>query len=99
LVFAHQLCRVCGFPGWYGEYDLRALKKDIARYNRLDTINLEDLDGTSAAIEDGIQEDSGWKLVHGDVFRCPRSPLLLSVLVGNGAQLFMMTGVTVGKFI
>ncbi|PTU18008.1 hypothetical protein P175DRAFT_0503897 [Aspergillus ochraceoroseus IBT 24754] len=74
---------------------VRALKKDIARYNRLDMINLEDLDGTSAAIEDGIQEDSGWKLVHGDVFRCPKSPLLLSVLVGNGAQLFMMTGVTV----
>ncbi|ODM22424.1 hypothetical protein SI65_00012 [Aspergillus cristatus] len=74
---------------------VRALRKDIARYNRLDAINLEDLDGTSAAVEDGIQEDSGWKLVHGDVFRCPRSPLLLSVLVGNGAQLFMMAGVTV----
>ncbi|KAE8393484.1 hypothetical protein ETB97_005875 [Aspergillus alliaceus] len=74
---------------------VRALRKDIARYNRLDMINLEDLDGTSAAVEDGIQEDSGWKLVHGDVFRCPKSPLLLSVLVGNGAQLFMMTGVTV----
>lgn len=75
---------------------VRALKKDIARYNRLDSINLDDLDGTSAAVEDGIQEDSGWKLVHGDVFRCPKSPLLLSVLLGNGAQLFMMTGVTVG---
>ncbi|GMF76639.1 unnamed protein product [Aspergillus oryzae] len=77
---------------------VRALRKDIARYNRLDMINLEDLDGTSAAVEDGIQEDSGWKLVHGDVFRCPKSPLLLSVLVGNGAQLFMMTGATVRKF-
>ncbi|PWY88246.1 hypothetical protein BO70DRAFT_178044 [Aspergillus heteromorphus CBS 117.55] len=74
---------------------VRALKKDIARYNRLDMIDLDDLNGTSAAVEDGIQEDSGWKLVHGDVFRCPKSPLLLSVLVGNGAQLFMMTGVTV----
>ncbi|KAL1966159.1 hypothetical protein VTN77DRAFT_4711 [Rasamsonia byssochlamydoides] len=74
---------------------LRALKKDIARYNRLDAINLDDLDGTSAAVEDGIQEDSGWKLVHGDVFRCPKSPLLLSILLGNGAQIFVMTGVTV----
>jgi transmembrane 9 superfamily protein 2/4 len=78
---------------------VRALKKDIARYNRLDAISLDDLDGTSAAVEDGIQEDSGWKLVHGDVFRCPKSPLLLSILLGNGAQLFMMTGVTVGKLI
>ncbi|KAJ6126537.1 hypothetical protein N7523_002149 [Penicillium sp. IBT 18751x] len=74
---------------------VRALKKDIARYNRLDAISLEDLDGTSAAVEDGIQEDSGWKLVHGDVFRCPKAPLLLSIMLGNGAQLFMMTGVTV----
>lgn len=77
---------------------VRALKKDIARYNRLDQIDLDDLNGTSGAIEDGIQEDSGWKLVHGDVFRCPQSPLLLSILVGNGAQLFMMTGVTVRKY-
>ncbi|EAQ87395.1 hypothetical protein CHGG_04014 [Chaetomium globosum CBS 148.51] len=74
---------------------VRALKKDIARYNRLDQLNLEDLSGTSALMEDGVQEDSGWKLVHGDVFRTPKHPLLLSVLVGNGAQLFVMTGVTI----
>ncbi|KAI0016384.1 Nonaspanin [Xylariomycetidae sp. FL0641] len=72
----------------------RALKKDIARYNRLDQINLDDLSGTSA-LEDGVQEDSGWKLVHGDVFRTPSHPLLLSVLLGNGAQLFVMTGFTI----
>ncbi|KAK2795119.1 hypothetical protein FQN51_000537 [Onygenales sp. PD_10] len=74
---------------------LRALKKDIARYNRLDSITLDDLNDTSATVEDGIQEDSGWKLVHGDVFRCPKHPMLLSVFLGNGAQLFVMTGVTV----
>jgi transmembrane 9 superfamily protein 2/4 len=74
---------------------LRALRKDIARYNRLDSINLDDLSGTSAAIEDGVQEDSGWKLVHGDVFRTPGSPLVLSVFLGNGAQLFVMTGFTI----
>ena len=72
----------------------RALKKDIARYNRLDSINLEDLSGTSA-LEDGVQEDSGWKLVHGDVFRTPAHPLLLSVFLGSGAQLFVMTGLTI----
>ncbi|KAH6855880.1 hypothetical protein B0I37DRAFT_338428 [Chaetomium sp. MPI-CAGE-AT-0009] len=74
---------------------VRALKKDIARYNRLDQLNLEDLSGTSALMEDGVQEDSGWKLVHGDVFRTPKHPLLLSILVGNGAQLFVMTGFTI----
>lgn len=76
---------------------LRALKKDITRYNRLDRISLDDLSGTSAALEDGVQEDSGWKLVHGDVFRAPSHPLLLSVFLGNGAQLFVMTGVTIGE--
>ncbi|EXJ57476.1 hypothetical protein A1O7_07824 [Cladophialophora yegresii CBS 114405] len=73
---------------------VRALRKDIARYNRLDNINLDDLSGTSA-VEDDIQEDSGWKLVHGDVFRPPRYALLLSVLLGSGAQLFVMTATTV----
>jgi transmembrane 9 superfamily protein 2/4 len=71
---------------------VRALRKDIARYNRLETFNLDE---NSEAVEDGVQEDSGWKLVHGDVFRGPRHALLLSVLLGNGAQLFVMTGTTV----
>ena len=57
---------------------VRTLRKDIARYNRLDSINLDDLNGTSV-VEDGVQEDSGWKLVHGDVFRTPSHPLLLSL--------------------
>ncbi|OAQ95873.1 hypothetical protein LLEC1_06718 [Akanthomyces lecanii] len=73
---------------------MRTLKKDIARYNRLDQINLDDLSGTSV-LEDGVQEDSGWKLVHGDVFRNPSQPLLLSVLLGNGVQIFVMTASTI----
>lgn len=73
----------------------RALRKDIARYNRLDSINLDDLSGTSAVEEDGVQDESGWKLVHGDVFRTPGSPLILSIFLGNGAQLFVMTGCTI----
>ncbi|KAH7631040.1 hypothetical protein B0T09DRAFT_128713 [Sordaria sp. MPI-SDFR-AT-0083] len=73
---------------------VRALRKDIARYNRLDQINLDDLSGTSA-LEDGVQEDSGWKLVHGDVFRTPSYPMLLSVFLGNGAQIFVMAGFTI----
>lgn len=72
---------------------IRTLRKDIARYNRLDQFALEDFGGDSG--EDGVQEDSGWKLVHGDVFRPPKNPLFLAVLIGNGAQLFMMTGLTI----
>ena len=54
---------------------IRTLRKDIAGYNELQTI-------------EDAQEETGWKLVHGDVFRPPSfSPMLLSVLVGTGAQL------------
>ncbi|EME81057.1 uncharacterized protein MYCFIDRAFT_204169 [Pseudocercospora fijiensis CIRAD86] len=72
---------------------VRTLRKDIARYNRLDQLGLDDFNGNS--VVDDIQEDSGWKLVHGDVFRPPKHSLALSILVGNGAQLFMMAGFTI----
>ncbi|OBW65885.1 MAG: Dabb-domain-containing protein [Aureobasidium pullulans] len=72
---------------------LRTLRKDIARYNRLDDLGLDDFGETN--LDDTVQEDSGWKLVHGDVFRPPKHPMILSILVGNGAQLFMMTGFTI----
>jgi transmembrane 9 superfamily protein 2/4 len=75
---------------------VRTLKKDIARYNRLDQLGLDDF-GESGDVDDGVAEDSGWKLVHGDVFRSPKNPLFLSVLVGNGAQLFAMTALTIGE--
>ncbi|MCJ1408768.1 transmembrane 9 super member 2 [Ptychographa xylographoides] len=72
---------------------LRALKRDFARYNRLESFNLEDF-SNSGVTEDGIQEDSGWKLLHGDVFRPPRNPLLLSIFLGSGAQLLFMSVIT-----
>ncbi|CAI4636883.1 BBL_G0035480.mRNA.1.CDS.1 [Saccharomyces cerevisiae] len=56
---------------------LRALKSDFARYNELN-------------LDDDFQEDSGWKLNHGDVFRPPSQSLTLSILVGSGVQLFLM---------
>ncbi|SCV04344.1 LAMI_0H15368g1_1 [Lachancea mirantina] len=61
---------------------LRTLKEDLSRYN-------------SFNLDDDFQEETGWKLIHGDVFRSPRKALLLSVLVGSGAQLFSMAAVTV----
>jgi len=57
---------------------LRALRSDIASYN--DPSNLEE-----------AKEESGWKLVHGDVFRPPATyPMLFSVFVGSGVQLCCM---------
>ena len=58
---------------------MRTLHKDIAKYNEEQTA-------------EEAQEETGWKLVHGDVFRPPKaSPILLSVMVGTGTQVFMMT--------
>ncbi|KAK9456736.1 hypothetical protein V1511DRAFT_495161 [Dipodascopsis uninucleata] len=68
--------------GMVGVILMRTLHKDIARYNQLD-------------LNEDVQEDSGWKLVHGDVFRSPKSSLFLAVLLGSGAQLFVMTGCTI----
>ncbi|KAF3563901.1 hypothetical protein DY000_02012807 [Brassica cretica] len=40
--------------------------------------------------ERDVNEESGWKLVHGDVFRPPRGLVLLSAVVGTGAQLALL---------
>ncbi|XP_077165287.1 transmembrane 9 superfamily member 2-like [Paroedura picta] len=60
---------------------LRTLHKDIARYNQMDS-------------SEDAQEEFGWKLVHGDVFRPPRKGMLLSVFLGQGTQIFIMTFIT-----
>uniref|UniRef100_A0A8C8LN08 Transmembrane 9 superfamily member n=2 Tax=Oncorhynchus tshawytscha TaxID=74940 RepID=A0A8C8LN08_ONCTS len=60
---------------------LRTLHKDIARYNQMDSV-------------EDAQEEFGWKLVHGDVFRPPRKGMLLSVFLGSGTQIFIMMFVT-----
>ena len=60
---------------------LRALHKDISRYNQIDS-------------QEEAVEEFGWKLVHGDVFRTPSRFQLLSVFLGSGAQIFMMSSTT-----
>ena len=35
-------------------------------------------------------EDSGWKQVHGDVFRQPPNLILFSALIGTGVQLLLL---------
>ncbi|CAI9765315.1 unnamed protein product [Fraxinus pennsylvanica] len=61
---------------------MRTLRNDYAKYARDD----DDLE----ALERDVSEESGWKLIHGDVFRPPRSLVLLSALVGTGAQLALL---------
>jgi len=45
-------------------------------------------------LSEDVQEDFGWKLVHGEVFRPPRFPMALAVAAGNGSQLCLMVGIT-----
>lgn len=47
----------------------------------------------SSSDEEFIEDVSGWKLLHGDVFRPPRYAGFLAPLIGSGMQLvFMATG-------
>lgn len=63
---------------------VRNLRRDIAAYNALAALADEEKD------ED--MDESGWKLVHADVFRPPDNyPMLFCVCVGGGVQL----GVTI----
>ena len=55
---------------------MRVLRNDISRYA------LMEQGGDSA-----MTEETGWKLVHGDVFRPPPHPELLCAVLGNGMQL------------
>ena len=42
------------------------------------------------------KEESGWKLVHGNVFSPPKYPLVFCVFVGTGLQLLHMAVATAG---
>ncbi|KAK3255051.1 Transmembrane 9 super member 2 [Cymbomonas tetramitiformis] len=56
---------------------MRVLKNDFIKYTRDD----------EAAEE---QEETGWKYIHGDVFRFPVLTNLFCALIGTGTQLFFM---------
>lgn len=61
---------------------VRALNRDINSYNRVPT-------DEEKAEE---KEETGWKLVHADVFRPPvEYPMLFCVLVGTGMQIALST--------
>ncbi|KAI3619002.1 endosomal p24a protein [Moniliophthora roreri] len=59
----------------------RSVSRDISRYNAID-------------LSEDVQEDWGWKLIHGEVFRTPKNPMLLAIMAGNGMQLCAMVGIT-----
>lgn len=62
---------------------LRTLRNDFARYAKESDIDMEG----------GLQqmgEDSGWKQVHGDVFRAPEALSYFSAMIGTGWQLLTL---------
>eukprot|EP01006_Ploeotia_vitrea_P050209 TRINITY_DN67427_c12_g3_i1.p1 TRINITY_DN67427_c12_g3~~TRINITY_DN67427_c12_g3_i1.p1 ORF type:complete len:645 (+),score=27.82 TRINITY_DN67427_c12_g3_i1:28-1962(+) len=61
---------------------MRALHRDFNRYN--DPEN-----------QDEAQEETGWKLVHADVFRPPKYCNYLAIYVGSGCQLLGMMVITI----
>eukprot|EP00475_Leptophrys_vorax_P027384 TRINITY_DN3905_c0_g1_i3.p1 TRINITY_DN3905_c0_g1~~TRINITY_DN3905_c0_g1_i3.p1 ORF type:complete len:489 (+),score=128.74 TRINITY_DN3905_c0_g1_i3:532-1998(+) len=62
---------------------MRTLHRDFARYNEIDQS------------EEAQMEETGWKLVHGDVFRPPKYAGLLASFAGTGAQVFAMAFATI----
>ncbi|KAI6658978.1 Transmembrane 9 superfamily member 4-like isoform X3 [Oopsacas minuta] len=56
---------------------IKILRRDISHYNRI-----------CDELSDSTFEETGWKLVHGDVFRPPAHSFQLTVLLGSGVQLF-----------
>lgn len=81
----NALLIVLFLSGMVGMIFMRSLHRDISRYNRVPT--------EEERAEE--REETGWKLVHADVFRPPsRFPMLFCVMVGSGNQLFGMALVT-----
>mmetsp|Transcript_39393 Transcript_39393/g.50262 ORF Transcript_39393/g.50262 Transcript_39393/m.50262 type:complete len:635 (+) Transcript_39393:150-2054(+) len=75
----NSLMIVLFLSGVVGMIMVRTLRKDISTYNEMQSL-------------EEAQEETGWKLVHGDVFRSPESyPMVLSAFVGQGCHLLAMT--------
>ena len=67
---------------------MRTLSADYAKYSRVAHDDDFDLDR-------GSMDDSGWKQVHGDVFRPPPVLTLLCAAVGNGLQLALLVSICI----
>ncbi|CEO96034.1 Transmembrane 9 superfamily member [Plasmodiophora brassicae] len=82
LSIVNSLMIVLFLTGMVAMIMMRTLHRDFRRYNELDQE------------EDNQQEETGWKLVHGDVFRPPPHGGLFAVLVGSGVQVTLMAVIT-----
>ena len=60
---------------------MRTLRRDFNRYNEQD--------------KEDLQEESGWKLVHADVFRPPPNAIFLCASLGTGMQLLFCAAICI----
>ena len=58
----------------------------------LDQLTDVDHDADVSSDDESLEDVTGWKLLHGDVFRSPPYGGLLAPLVGSGVQLVFMAG-------
>ncbi|ORY14206.1 multispanning membrane protein [Clohesyomyces aquaticus] len=74
----------------------RSPRKSAEKGGLLDQIADIEGDADVSSDDESLDDITGWKLVHGDVFRTPAYGGLLAPLVGSGTQLiFMATGLLV----
>ncbi|KAL0225665.1 hypothetical protein P9112_012989 [Eukaryota sp. TZLM1-RC] len=74
----HALLIVFFLTSMVGMILAKTLKSDLFRYSNPDL--------------DDYQEDYGWKMIRGDVFRAPANPSLFSSCIGSGVQVGIMIG-------
>eukprot|EP00808_Paulinella_micropora_P028019 g2435.t1 len=81
MAIANSMSLVALLTAWTAVQLQRFIKRDLSRY-----LDKEDLESDPAEEEN----ETGWKLVAGDVFRFPPYPLLFSSLVGAGTQMLYL---------
>ena len=71
---------------------LRALKKDYERMSIADTTALNNNNNIGNDIEDinynELIEETGWKKLHGDIFRKPENLTIFCAIIGTGYQIY-----------
>lgn len=56
---------------------VRTVRRDLLQY-------------ADEELTEGLQEETGWKLIRGDVFRPPRFPVAFACVISSGCQALMM---------
>ena len=67
---------------------MRALKRDIALFRSQNAVAA--MGSPTADSEPLTDSDGSWKSLSGDIFRRPKYPMLLAIIIGSGQQTMLM---------